>query len=252
MNALRRLVKRLGKRHDHAIVIAHRGASRVAPENTVTAFDIAIEAGADAVEFDVRLTSDRDLVVHHDGRLGRTTPASKLVVSMTADDVSGLDAGAWFHKEFRGETVPLLEEALTTLRGRAVPLVEVKDSGPLGVGAAERLVAVLEEADMAEEIIVISRFTEVLDAVGKLSPDTPRAGVAARSASGKLALEAYDGCLIWWHAFSHDLVEISEAAGGFVAPWVVPASKILKLAKAGAHAIVTDDPAMAIKILEAP
>ncbi len=250
MNALERLLQRLGKKpKNRPVVIAHRGASRVSPENTIPAFEIAIEDGADAVEFDVRLTSDRDLVVMHDARLGRTTLNSRLVASVTADDAAALDAGSWFNKEFRGALVPLLNEALTTLRERVVPLVEIKDSGPIGVAAAERLVAILEESEMSEDVIVISRFTEALDAVGRLSPDTPRAGVAARHASGLLALNSYDGCLVWWKSFGPALVETAREREGFVAPWVVPIDKAQEFAKAGANALVVDDPAGTIKRL---
>ena len=249
MNSLRRLLQRLGKRPRRPVVIAHRGASRVSPENTLTAFGIAIDSGADAIELDVRLTADRDLVVMHDARLGRTTTSTKLVASLTAQEIVGMDAGRWFNKVFRGELVPLLSEALTTIRDRAVPLVEIKDSGPLGVGAVERLVAILEETGMTEDVLVISRFTEALEAVEKLSPDTPRVGVVARHAAGLVALENYDGCLVWWKAFGPNLVEAAKASDGFVAPWIVPPDKVREFADAGVDALVVDDTAETLKRL---
>lgn len=250
MNALERMLQRLGKsRKNRPVVIAHRGASHVSPENTIPAFEIAIEAGADAVELDVRLTSDRELVVMHDARLGRTTLNSRLVASTTAEEAAALDAGSWFNREFRGALVPLLNEALMTLRERVVPLVEIKDSGSIGVSAAERLVEILEESGMTEDVLVISRFTEALDTVGRLSPDTPRAGVAARQAPSLLALNAYDGCLVWWKSFGPTLVEAALEHQGFVAPWVTPLDKAKTFADAGADALVVDDPAATIKRL---
>jgi len=251
MNSLRRLLQRLGKRpRSRPIVIAHRGASRVSPENTLTAFEIAIECGADAVEFDVRLTSDHDLVVMHDARLGRTATSSRPVASLSAESITAMDAGAWFNEIFRGELVPRLDEALTTLRDRAVPVVEIKDSGQLGVAAAGRLVHLLEESGMTEDVLVISRFTEALDAVGDLSPDTPLAGVAARHASARRAVETYGGCLVWWKAFGPALVGVATDTDSFVAPWVVPLDKVKQFAAAGAGAIVTDDPAGTLKALK--
>lgn len=251
MTVLARLLDRIGKRpRKRPAVIAHRGASRVAPENTVTAFEIAIESGADAVEFDVRLTADQELVVMHDARLGRTATSSRLVASVTAADVSSMDAGGWFNKAFRGELVPLVDETLSTLSGRAVPLVEIKDSGQLGINATRKLVQILEETKMTEDVIVTSLFTEVLIEVGRMSPDTPRAGVTARHVSALNAISAYDGCLTWWKSFGPDLVKAAKETGGFVAPWIVPPDKAKWFAEVGVDAIITDDPAETLRRLK--
>lgn len=251
MHSLGRLLRRIGKRRSPA-VIAHRGSSRVSPENTIAAFDIAIEDGADAVEFDVRLTADGQLVVIHDTRLSRTAQSMRKVSSMNADDVASMDAGSWFHKEFRGQLVPMLEEALSTLKGRVVPIIEIKDAGEVGVDAARRLVDVLSESGMSEDVIVASGSSKILDVVARLSPETPLAGVAARSSSCLAAIEAYGGCLVWWRSFSPKLVKAARDADGFVATWVTPRSKVTSFARAGVDALITDDPAETIRLLESP
>ena len=111
------------------LVVAHRGASREAPENTLAAFRRAIEAGADAVELDVRLTADGNLAVIHDASVRRTTGARGRVAGITVDDLETLDAGGWFGKAFAGERIPLLEEVVEAASGRAGLFVEVKNPG---------------------------------------------------------------------------------------------------------------------------
>src|SRR3981081_2386285 len=90
-------------------VSAHRGASGYAPENTLAAFRLAHELGADMVEFDVHLTADDRLGVVHDDPRDRTTDGTGYVRDHTWEEIAELDAGAWFGTEFGGEHVPLLD-----------------------------------------------------------------------------------------------------------------------------------------------
>ena len=107
-------------------IIAHRGASGEAPENTLSAFRLAWEQGADAVELDIHLTQDRQLVVIHDSNTRRTTGVRHWVRRQTAQTLTQLDAGAWKGLRFKGEPIPLLAEVLaTTPPGRRV-FIEVK------------------------------------------------------------------------------------------------------------------------------
>ncbi len=93
-------------------VIAHRGASRRTPENTLAAIRAAVKDGADMVEVDVQMTRDRALVLLHDSRLERTTDGAGFVAGMSSFDLAKLDAGAWKDLRFAGERIPLLAEAL--------------------------------------------------------------------------------------------------------------------------------------------
>src|SRR5689334_8396777 len=96
-------------------VIAHRGASGTAPENTLPAFRRAEELGADMVELDVQLTRDGHPVVIHDRTLDRTTSGHGAVRRRSLDEISTLDAGAWFGRSFAGTRVPRLEEVLSAV-----------------------------------------------------------------------------------------------------------------------------------------
>lgn len=98
------------------LIIAHRGASAHAPENTLAAFKMAVDAGADGVEFDVQLAADGVPVVIHDTDLRRTAGIDKRVEELTSFQLSQTDVGSWFAPQFASETVPTLEQTLQLLR----------------------------------------------------------------------------------------------------------------------------------------
>ncbi len=116
-------------------VIAHRGFSACAPENTLEAFRLAIASSADRVEFDVLLTRDGVPVVIHDALLDRTTNGHGPVADLNLADLRALDAGSWFEGRFAGERVPTLEETLALCAGRIPVNVEIKEESVMrGVG----------------------------------------------------------------------------------------------------------------------
>ncbi len=156
-------------------IIAHRGASAEAPENTLVAVHLAIEQKSDGVEFDVYRTKDGELVLFHDRTLERTTdfravfPGRKdaSVAGATLAELRKLDAGAWKAAKYRGEPIPTLAEALAALAGRSTPVVEIKP-GDIGRDVA----AVVRESGSASEVFVqsfsdraIREFREVLPEV---------------------------------------------------------------------------------------
>jgi len=110
-------------------IIAHRGASAERPENTLAAYERAIDSGADVIEADPRLTADNQLVSLHDPRLEWTTSGSGPVSAITLAQLSLLDAGSKFKPEFRGERVPTLTEILALARGRVRVLLDLKLDG---------------------------------------------------------------------------------------------------------------------------
>ncbi len=113
--------------HDHKRqIVAHRGSSADRPENTLASCKRAIEAGATAVEVDVRMTKDRRLVVMHDAKLDRTTDGQGLVAETTLAEIKKLDAGSWFHPKYRNQRVPTLAEVFDTCRNRADVVLDLK------------------------------------------------------------------------------------------------------------------------------
>ena len=115
-------------------VIAHRGASAYAPENTLAAFELAIEQGADWFELDTHMSADYEIICIHDATVDRTTDGTGAVRDMTIEELKALDAGSWKDEAYAGERLPTLGEALDLAKGRIGVYVELKpidDDGPL-------------------------------------------------------------------------------------------------------------------------
>ncbi len=108
------------------LIVAHRGSSAIAPENTLASFRQAVEDGADAIELDVHLSKDGEVFVIHDSRLERTTSGQGFVQNHTLDQLKHLDAGSWFHDKFRGEKLSILAEVFELFRGKIGINVEIK------------------------------------------------------------------------------------------------------------------------------
>ena len=109
-------------------VIAHRGASAYAPENTLAAFQLAIDQGADWFELDCYLSKDGEVIVIHDPTVDRTTDGTGAIADMTLEELKQLDAGSWFDPKFAGERLPTLDESLELAKGQVGVLIEIKNS----------------------------------------------------------------------------------------------------------------------------
>lgn len=140
--------------------IAHRGASGYAPENTRAAFERAIEMGADAIETDVRLSFDGELVLVHDHTVTRTTDGHGPVADHTLAELRALDAGSWFAPAFAGERVVTLEELIAEFVPRIPAVLEIKDAA-----ATKPTVAAIARAGIVDRVQVTSfLWTPLLEA----------------------------------------------------------------------------------------
>jgi glycerophosphoryl diester phosphodiesterase len=108
------------------LTVAHRGASAYAPENTLEAFALAVDQGADVLELDVHLTGDDEVVVMHDHRVDRTTDGTGEIHALTWPELQRLDAGGWFGPRWRGARVPALADVLERFAARAWIDIEIK------------------------------------------------------------------------------------------------------------------------------
>lgn len=150
-------------------IIAHRGYSACAPENTLAALDAAIEAGADALEFDLHTAACGTPVLFHDTMLSRTTNGVGPVRRRTFAQIRALDAGKWFSPQFAGERVPSFEEALGHVKGRVARIYgEVK--GFRELEDIDRMVRLGREAAMLEHIVFISLNWTLLDRMRSQDP----------------------------------------------------------------------------------
>lgn len=154
-------------------VIAHRGFSGVAPENTLSAFNKAIEVGSDMVELDVRFSKDGELVVIHDETLERTTTGKGRVIEKTLNELRELDAGSKFHPCFRGERIPTLREVLEGIKGKILVNIELK-TGHYGqwtiLDLSDRAFEEVERARMLNQVIFSSFDHEPLERILQKDP----------------------------------------------------------------------------------
>ena len=145
------------------MIVAHRGSSGSAPENTLAAFRQAVKAGVDMIELDVRLTADRHLVVFHDRRLGRTAEGSGPIWTKTLAELRDLDAGSWFSRRFRRERIPTLHDVFRTVPRKVGINVEVKTDGdPRKIAGLEEVLLDAIRPEAGERTILVSSFNHVL------------------------------------------------------------------------------------------
>jgi len=150
-------------------VIAHRGASARFPENTLPAFRAAVEVGADFIELDVHLTADDEVVVVHDGTLGRTISGAGRVAELTLAELRRRDAGSWKSAEFAGARVPTLAEVLD-----GIPLPVMVEIKPEGRRVVERTVEVIRAAGAAGRVVIASFSDANLRDAEVLLPEVER------------------------------------------------------------------------------
>jgi glycerophosphoryl diester phosphodiesterase len=155
------------------LLVAHRGASALAPENTLAAFGLAVEGGADVIELDVHLSSDGRVVVLHDSCLRRTTNGRGWVDRKTLAQLKTLDAGRWFGPGFAGEPIPTLAEVLDWAREQSARLmIEFKGGSKyLERGLVEKSVQLINEREMADEVIFISSHHPFLARARDVAPE---------------------------------------------------------------------------------
>jgi glycerophosphoryl diester phosphodiesterase len=151
------------------LVIAHRGASGNAPENTMAAFRKAVALGATFIETDLQLSRDARFVAIHDATVNRTTNGQGVVHDMTLADLRKLDAGSWLGSEFAGERIPTLEEILEFSRKNDVVFyLEIKPAGSWG--GEHALIGALRESGEIPRTVVISFDPSIVMSLRKIEP----------------------------------------------------------------------------------
>jgi glycerophosphoryl diester phosphodiesterase len=144
---------------DDFTIIAHRGASAYYPENTLPSFEGAIVMGADMVELDVQLTSDKEVVVFHDEKISRCTDGRGRIADYTLTKLKKLDAGIWYDKDFKNTRIPTLAEALSVCKNKIAVNIEIKTEAVgkmLFGGIEEKCLKIVEQSGMLEHVVFSS------------------------------------------------------------------------------------------------
>lgn len=139
------------------IIYAHRGAKGYRPENTMAAFKLAMEMGADGIETDIHLSKDGYLVLIHDEKIDRTTTKKGYIKDMTLDQIKLLDAGSKFSEEFAGEEIPTLEELIILTKNTNIILnIEIKNNKMNYPRIEEKLIELIKKYKIEERVIISS------------------------------------------------------------------------------------------------
>ncbi len=152
------------------LIFAHRGASAQAPENTLPAFELAADMGADGIEFDVQITADGKLIIHHDLTLGRTEDASGRLRDWTFENLRALDVGSWLGPDYVGLQMPTPEEVVDAVGDRLLLNFEIVSDSLRLTGAASLVVEIIQRRNLFDRAMISSFNPLVLRAVRKQEP----------------------------------------------------------------------------------
>jgi len=231
----------------NVVIVAHRGYSSIAPENTIASCNAA-RYYAGAVEFDVRTTSDQQLVLMHDATVDRTTDGVGSLAAMTFSAVRSLDAGLWFSSEFTGELVPKLNEAVLAVQPDMIPCIERKS------GTAQQYVDTLAPLRCADNVVIISSDWDFLADIEALDPTI----VTGALGSNQITVEIVNNIVskgIDFVDWSHGDITVSDVnlvhnTGLELWVWTVnDMNRVGELIGMGVDGITTDDPEGASQVL---
>lgn len=257
--------------HEHShpklnkpLIIGHRGASHVAPENTIAAFERALDDGADGVEFDVRLARDGAPVVIHDATLRRTGLREDSISNLTSDELQQVSVGRWFNlcypkrarAEYAKERVPTLEHVLRIIAPRCHALyLEMKCEESNAIEALARgVVAHIRACEVAEKVIVESFALEAIAEVKRIAPDIRTAALFERKltrplpAPRAIIAQARESCAdelaLHRSLVSRRIIEAARACEFPIVVWTIDsAAWVERAVNNNLHAIITNVPA---------
>jgi glycerophosphoryl diester phosphodiesterase len=244
------------------LIIGHRGASAVAPENTMAAFRLALETDADGVEFDVRLTKDGIPVVIHDDNLRRTGGVAKRVVDLSLSELKTIYVGSWFTRsEFRSEQTPTLTELFELFEGTAAMLyLEMKSDPGQGEELARTCCEALKQTPLKDQVIVECFDLEAIGTVKSIESsiktaalfeptlkNTPLASSSRKMIDRALSVGA-DEIALHHRLATPRAVENAHAANLGVVVWTVDDLSWVSRARVqGIKALISNDPAKMIQ-----
>ena len=233
-------------------IIAHRGNSGSAPENTLAAFQGAVSSGADGVEFDVQRTQDGEIVVIHDESLHRTAGHAAQVQDITLAELQKLDAGGWFGAEFSGLPVPTLAQVLELLLPTALLInIELKTNRVPYPGLAGDVVSRVRNLGLTGRVILSSFNHHTLSEAKRLAPEVACAAVVEMQLLEPwhyVERHGFQALHPDYHAVDARLVKECHARGLAVRPWTVDGEENARAMMAlGVDGIITNYPSRLLK-----
>jgi glycerophosphoryl diester phosphodiesterase len=231
--------------------VAHRGATAYAPENTIAAFDLAVDMKADYIEIDVQRSKDGELVLIHDTTVDRTTDGTGKVGELTFEQLRSLDAGSWKGEQYEGEPIPTFEEILDRYRGKVGILIELK-APELYPGIEIQVAEALKERNLDkpqnEQIIIQSFNFESMKTTNELLPLVPIGVLTSnRAHTTPEALQEFSTYADWFNPsygiVTEELVNQVHSLGMKIGSWTVRSQEAADfLFEMKVDAIITDYP----------
>jgi glycerophosphoryl diester phosphodiesterase len=224
----------------------------------MAAFRRAVDAGADMIEFDVRMTRDFELVVHHDRNLGRTSDGSGRIWELTLDEMRNVDAGAWYSREFSGERIPTLRQVLEEMPVSLGLNIEVKTDGDRrrGVALPESVLLLVKETRRERSVIVSSFDHGFLRRLHYLDPSLRLGALflpvrdGLRSPSQIARLTGATMFICSHRQLRRRHIRDAHASGLALAVYGVnTAADLAAASRAGVDAVITDEPARILRAL---
>ena len=235
------------------LVIAHRGASSYAPENTFAAFELALRMGVTHIELDVHATSDGAIVVIHDDTVDRTTDGHGPVTGYTLAALRALDAGARFGEVFAGERIPLFADVLERYKGRAHLHVEIKGHSP---HLAHRTVDLIRKHGMTGDVTITSFQRSALEEARAYAPELPTGWLVPQVTDAIVADTRTLGLTQLCpraNTVTPDLVRRLHAEGFVVRAWGVANEELMRQAvEAGVDGMTVNFPDKLLAFLANP
>jgi glycerophosphoryl diester phosphodiesterase len=234
---------------DEVTIMAHRGSSKAAPENTVAAIRKAIEDGAEWVEIDVQETADGEVVVFHDSDFMRLARVKLKVWDARIHDLKDIDIGSWFAPEFKDERVPTLAKVLDECKGKIRVNIELKYYGH-DVQLEQRIADIVESSNMAPDVVVMSLKR---DGVRKMKSIRPhwKVGLLMSASVGDLKQVQADFLAVNARFADRKLIRSAHDSGKEVYVWTVnDAPTMSAMMSRGVDGLLTDKPALARSVLE--
>ncbi|HTN42855.1 MAG TPA: glycerophosphodiester phosphodiesterase family protein [Nitrospiria bacterium] len=231
----------------HPLIIAHRGASGHAPENTMAAFRLAVEQSADWIELDVHQTADGGLVVLHDFTLRRTAGDPRPVRELTLKQIKDLDIGSWWDGSYRSERVPTLDEVLGFAAGRLRVFIEIKRGSPFYSGIERRVLETIARHRAGDRVAISSFDIAALNTLRGLDSGIPL-GLLTRKTRPRDILNAAESLTahsihISTHRFTKTILTRAHSAGLPVYVYTVNRPSLMKRYLAmGADGLFTNYP----------
>ena len=230
-------------------VTSHRGYSAVAPENTLPAFEAAINVGADCAELDVQMTSDGVVMLTHDTNLKRTTGKDANIYDLTYDEVRTLDAGSFMGSEFAGTKIPTLQEVMDLCKGRIRLNIEIKPSDATPDLEAETARLIVENG-WVDACVVTSLSYDSLVKVKEAAPQIKCGYIMAVGVGNYYDLPAADFFSVESTFITSGMVQQLHLRGKTVSAWTIDREEdARKMRELGVDDIITGDPPMVQQVL---